>query len=128
MTLYEKRGRRYYPVAEYSELHSNSYPHGYYLFRVREGFTELTPLDARVGESRPEFAALAAEMKDAMLAAMIEANKSRPQTPETLTPEQQAAVLAFRKAMGDGLTVFRGASLQEIVEAGVTALLSRVKP
>jgi hypothetical protein len=67
-------------------------------------------------------------MKDAMLAAMIEANKSRPQTPETLTQEQQAAVLAFRKAMGDGLTVFRGASLQEIVEAGVTALLSRVKP
>ena len=128
MTLYEKRGRRYHPVAEYTDLHANSYPHGAYLFRVREGFTELTPLRKQVDASRPEFAALAAEMKDAMLAAMNEANQSRPQTPEVLTPEQQAAVLAFRKAMGDGLTVFRGASLQEIVEAGVTALLSRVKP
>jgi hypothetical protein len=75
MTLYEKRGRRYYPVEEYSELRSNSYPHGCYLFRVRAGFTELTPLQKRVGESRPEFAALAAEMKDAMLAAMVEANR-----------------------------------------------------
>lgn len=122
MTLYEKRGKRYYPVAEYSDLHANSYPHGYYLFRVREGFTELTPLNKKIAESRPEFAALAAEMKDAMLAAMNAANQSRPQTPEVLTPAQQAAFEAFRKAMGGGLIVFRGASLHDIIDAGLAAL------
>ena len=128
MKLYEKRGRRYFPVEEYSELRSNSYRHGYYLFQVCEGFTNLTPLQKRVGESRPEFAALAAEMKGAMLAAMIEANRLRPQTPQALTPEQQAAASAFREAMGADLIVFRGASLQEIVEAGLAALVPGVDP
>ena len=74
-TLYEKRGRRYYPVAEYSPEVMDSMPDGYHLVRVKPGesFTRYS-VDPNTA---PVLAAIT-EHHDALLDAMREAAKGTP--------------------------------------------------
>ena len=123
MTLYEKRGRRYVPVRE--TVRYDSFPMGSYLLRVSAGSTQITPIDLE--PDRPQFAALADEMRDAMAEAMSEANRTELAVPEPLTPEQQNAAAKFRAAMGGGMIVFRGVSMRDVVDAGIAVLKGKLK-
>lgn len=116
--FYEKVGRRYQPVAEYDNDLLDSFPKGNHLVMCYPG-----------GSSRrfhvdPNYAAMIAAgrvAEDAMCKAMTKASELRPQcTP--LTKEQLRAWRALARSFGDELCTLQGASVRDIVEAGVEAM------
>ena len=117
-TLYKKVGRRYVPVAEYSNEVVDSFPKGTHLVMCYPG-----------GQSRrynidPNYAALIAAgrvAEDAMSKAMHEASEMRPkQTP--ITEGQRKAWKKLAKEFGDELATLNCASSHDIAEAGLKAL------
>lgn len=120
-TLYEKRGSRYVPVAEYET--QPYWGAGYWLVHVQPGLrTTKSLLD-------PEFAEVEAAMQlasDAMVTAMEEeARRKIPayQVSDIVLTKHEKAWAAYKEAMGDEYThVFKGASMYSIVEAGIAAL------
>lgn len=115
---YEKRGRRYVPVAEYNEDWLDSFTKGTHLLMVYPG-----------GQSRrfnidPNYAAMIAAgrvAEDAMCRAIREASELRPQrTP--ITPGQKRAWEKLAKEFGDELATLQIDSARDIAEAGVKAL------
>lgn len=116
--FYEKVGRRYQPVSEYDNDLLDSFPKGAHLVMCYPG-----------GSSRrfhvdPNYAAMIAAgrlAEDAMCRAMAKASELRPQqTP--LTKEQHRAWRALADAFGNELCTLQGASVRDIVEAGVQAM------
>ena len=116
--FYEKVGRRYQPVAEYDNDLLDSFPKGNHLVMCYPG-----------GSSRrfhvdPNYAAMIAAgrvAEDAMCRAMTKASELKPQrTP--LTKEQHRAWRALARSFGDELCTLQGASVRDIVEAGVEAM------
>ena len=109
-TLYKKVGRRYEPVAEYSNEAIDSFPKGTHLVMCYPG-----------GQSRrfnidPNYAAMIAAgrvAEDAICRAIQ-------RTP--LTPRQKQAWEALAEAFGDELTTLRGLSVHDCAEAGVKAM------
>jgi hypothetical protein len=115
---YEKRGRRYVPVAEYDNDLLDSFSRGTHLVMCYPG-----------GQSRryninPNYAAMIAAgrvAEDAMSEAVRNASELRPQqTP--LTEGQRRAWKKLAKEFGDELATLQIASARDIAEAGVTAL------
>jgi len=126
-TLYEKRGRRYYPVAQ--EVQFNMLPEGDWLLCVRPGHQTITRV---VGDARPEVLAAARDMREAMADAMRKQNDAYravcPRDGQKLSEREQAAMRAFRAVMGDErMLVFEGVSLTSVVEAGIAALLAKTE-
>jgi hypothetical protein len=116
--FYEKRGRRYYPVAEYDSDLLDSFPKGAHLVLVYPG-----------GQScrynvEPNHAALIAAgrvAEDAMCEAIRKASEMRPQrTP--LTEGQRKAWRKLAKEFGDDLATLRINSARDIAESGLGAL------
>ena len=119
MTLYKKVGRRYTPVAEYSNEAIDSFPRGTHLVMCYPG-----------GQSRrfnidPAYAPMIAAgrvAEDAICRAISKASELRPQrTP--LTARQKKAWEALAEAFGDELTTLRGLSIHDCAEAGVQAMV-----
>lgn len=117
-TLYKKVGRRYVPVAEYSNEVVDSFPKGTHLVMCYPG-----------GQSRrfnidPAYAPMIAAgrvAEDAICRAISKAAELRPQrTP--LTTRQKQAWEALAEAFGDELTTLRGLSIHDCAEAGVRAM------
>ena len=115
---YEKKGKRYVPVAEYDSDWSDSFHKGTHLLMVYPG-----------GQSRrynidPDYAALIAAgrvAEDAMCQAMHKASEMRPkQTP--ITEGQRKAWKKLAKEFGDELATLNCASSHDIAEAGLKAL------
>ena len=115
---YEKKGRRYVPVAEYDSDYLDSFPKGNHLVMCYPGGS------SRRFHVNPDYASLIAAgrvAEDAMCNVMIEASKLKPErTP--ITPEQKAAWENLARAFGDELCTLRGASIRDVVEAGVKAM------
>ena len=115
---YEKRGRRYVPVAEYNEDWMNSIPRGTHLIMSYPG-----------GESRryninPDYAAMIAAgrvAQEAMCDALRNASEIRPVS-RSLTPEQMAAWQHLIEVFGEDARVLEQASAREVAEAGIEAL------
>lgn len=123
-TIYRKKGRRYIPVGVHDDAHYY-YPIGASLVWARpdHGGT-LT----RYGIEPADAALLAAadRMRDAMVAAMREANRVKPasyQGRRPLTAKQKKAWAAFEAIAGktEGF-VLEGVSLFDVVDAGIKAL------
>ena len=115
---YEKKGKRYVPVAEYDSDWSDSFHKGTHLLMVYPG-----------GQSRrynidPDYAALIAAgrvAEDAMIQAMHKASEMRPkQTP--ITEGQRKAWKKLAKEFGDELATLNCASSHDIAEAGLKSL------
>ena len=115
---YEKKGKRYVPVAEYDSDYLDSFPKGNHIVMCYPG-----------GQSRrfnidPDYAALIAASRvaeDAMCDAMREASKLKPkQTP--ITERQRRAWANLAKEFGDELCTLNGASSYDIAQAGIKAL------
>jgi len=115
---YEKRGRRYVPVAEYDNDLLDAFTKGTHLVQVYPG-----------GASRrynidPAYAPMIAAgrvAEDAICRAISKASELRPkQTP--ITPGQKKAWAALAKAFGDELCTLHGLSVHDCAEAGVRAM------
>jgi hypothetical protein len=115
---YEKRGRRYVPVAEYDNDLLDAFTKGTHLVQVYPG-----------GASRrynidPAYAPMIAAgrvAEDAICRAISKASELRPkQTP--ITEAQQKAWKKLAKAFGDELCTLNGLSVRDCAEAGVQAM------
>jgi len=115
---YEKRGRRYYPVAEYDSTYMDSFPKGNHLVMCYPGGT------SRRFNVEPDNAAMIAAgrvAEDAICRAISKASELRPQnTP--ITETQRKAWKKFSKEMGDELCTLYGLSARDCAEAGVKAM------
>ena len=117
-TLYKKVGRRYVPVAEYSNEVVDSFPKGTHLVMCYPG-----------GQSRrfnidPAYAPMIAAgrvAEDAMSEAIRKASEMKPQrTP--LTEGQRRAWKKLAKEFGDDLATLQINSARDIAEAGIRAM------
>ena len=115
---YEKRGRRYVPVAEYDNDLLDAFTKGTHLVQVYPG-----------GASRrynidPAYAPMIAAgrvAEDAICRAISKASELRPkQTP--ITEAQQKAWKKLAKAFGDDLCTLHGLSVHDCAEAGTRAM------
>ena len=117
---YEKKGRRYVPVAEYDGDFMDSYTHGTHLLMVYPG-----------GQSRrynidPNYAAMIAAgrvAEDAICRAISKASEMRPQrTP--ITPGQKKAWEKLAKEFGDELCTLSLGCARDVAEAGIKAQMA----
>jgi len=80
----------------------------------------------------PDHAAVLASLtllRDAMVDAMKESNKYKVEpVGKPLTKKQRAALDEYQRLRGDTLTVFKGVSMWDVVEAGLKFLESQLLP
>jgi hypothetical protein len=117
---YEKVGRKYVPISEYDSDFTDSFSKGTHIVMCYPG-----------GQSRrynidPNYAAMIAASRvaeDAICKALNKASEMRPaRTP--ITPAQQRAWKKLAKEFGDELCTLNGASIHDIAEAGVKAMMA----
>jgi hypothetical protein len=115
---YEKRGRRYYPVAEYDSTLLDSFPKGNHLVMCYPGGS------SRRFNIEPNYASMIAAgrvAEDAICRSISKAAELRPKnTP--ITEAQKKAWTKLAKEMGDELCTLYGLSVRDCAEAGVKAM------
>lgn len=115
---YEKRGRRYHPVAEYDNDLLDSFPQGNHLVMCYPGGS------SRRFNVEPNYAAMIAAgrvAEDALSEAIRKASELRPQK-NPITPGQKKAWEKLAKEFGDELATLQINSARDIAEAGVKAM------
>jgi hypothetical protein len=115
---YEKRGHRYYPVAEYDSTYMDSFPKGNHLVMCYPGGT------SRRFNVEPNYAAMIAAgrvAEDAISKAVVKASEMRPHN-KPITEKQKKAWEALAKAFGDDRYYIEIPSAREIAEEGVKAM------
>lgn len=115
---YEKRGRRYFPVAEYDRDYMDSLPKGNTLIMSYPGgVSRRYNVDAN-------YAAMIAAGRVAETAicnSLSNAAKLKPaHTP--ITEEQRAAWVAFEKAMGQSISTLNGLCIADVAQAAVDTM------
>ena len=117
---YEKKGRRYVPVAEYDNDLLDSFPKGAHLVLCYPGGT------SRRFNVEPNHAAMIAAgrvAEDAICDALRKSSEMRPQrTP--ITPRQKKAWENLAKELGDELCPLTYGSTRDHAEAGVNAMIA----
>jgi hypothetical protein len=120
---YEKRGRRYHPVAEYDNDLLDSFPKGAHLVLCYPGGS------SRRFNVEPNHAAMIAAgrvAEDKISEVIRKASELSPQrTP--LTPKQLKAWQNLAKEFGEDLCTLQGASTRDIAEAGVKAMIEEAE-
>lgn len=115
---YEKRGRRYVPVAEYDSDFLDSFTKGNHLVMSYPGGT------SRRFNINPAYAPMIAAgrvAEDAMTTAIRKASEMKPQqTP--ITVGQKRAWEKLAQEFGDGLATLQINCAQDIANAGIKAL------
>jgi hypothetical protein len=122
-TFYEKVGRQYKPVYEYDSEFIDSFPDGCHLIVCKPGET------SRRYNIDPAFAPMIAAglyAQNAISDSMIRASELRP-SKLVITEEQRQAWEALAKAFGDELCTLQGASIHDIAQAGVDAMIQESK-
>ena len=113
--LYKKVGRRYKPVNDpwaYDGLRE-----GHWHVWVRPGSVTIREF---VFPNKYEVLAAIEEVKEAMIEAMLKHNTVKLQA---ITKKEKKAAAAYRAIMGpDAPLVFEGASMLDVVEAGIKVL------
>ncbi len=116
---YEKRGRRYVPVAEYDNELLDSFPKGYHLVSVYPGGS------SRRFNIEPAYAPMIAASRvaeDEICKAMSKASELQPrQTP--ITEGQRKAWKKLAEEFGEELATLHINSARDIAEAGVKAMM-----
>ena len=117
--FYEKKGRRYVPVAEYDNDFLDSFPKGNHLVMSYPGGT------SRRFNIDPNYAAMIAAgrvAEDAICRAISKASELRPKS-TPITPGQKKAWEKLAKEFGDDLCTLHGLSVHDCAEAGVKAMM-----
>jgi len=120
--FYEKRGKRYVPVAEYDNEWMDSYPKGAHLIICNPG------VKVRKFNIDPNYAALIAAsqlVEDVLAKALVKAGELRLQRKDReqkLTPEQLAAWENLVKEFGESAKQLEWPSAREIAEEAMKVL------
>lgn len=117
-TYYEKRGRRYVPVAEYDNDWMDSFPEGNHLIVCRPGSV------SRRYRIEPDLAPMIAAgiyAEDAVSRAIYNAMELRPQR-TAMTTRQLELMQALTEEFGREDAVWVRASASEAAQAGVRAM------
>ncbi len=125
-TLYEKRGRRYVPVAEMDAF--GGMTEGTYLVVVRPG-SGLSALRV-VEPASAEVEAALHTARGAMVEAMrAQCTAGRDEVRADVdAPTLRRAWAAWRAIAGDVTMHFRGVSMVDVVDAGIAVIRAQVKP
>ena len=117
---YEKRGNRYYPVSEYDSDFLDSFPKGSHLIISQPGGRSCKyNID-------PDYVALIAASKvanEAICQAIAKAIELQPPTGK-LTPAEKEAWDNLIKVFGDRARRLQYASISEVADAAVNALIT----
>lgn len=124
--FYEKKGRKYVPVAEYDNDYMDSFPKGNHLVMCYPG-----------GSSRrfnidPNYAAMIAAgrvAEDAISSAMNKAQELRPAS-GNITPEQRALFDKFLASMPEDdpqRNMMTHGSIRDCAEAGIKAMMEEAE-
>jgi hypothetical protein len=117
-TYYEKRGRRYVPVAEYDNDWMDSFPEGTHLIICYPGGV------SRRYRIDPNYAAMIAAgrvAEDAICTAMIKADEVQPPR-RAMTEAERDAWNNLITVWGDEARSLRTAAIRDVAEAGVQAM------
>jgi hypothetical protein len=120
---YEKKGRRYVPVAEYDNDFMDSYTKGTHLVMCYPGGT------SRRFNVNPNHAAMIAAgrvAEDVISSAVVKASEMRPHR-KPITEKQKKAWDALAKSFGDERYYIEIPSAREIAEAGVKAMIEEAE-
>ena len=116
--FYEKKGRRYIPVAFYDSTYMDSFPVGVHLVEVYKGGTSRR---FNIDAAYAPMIAAGRYARDVISDALVKASDLRPsKTP--ITPEQAKAWHKLSKIMGDDIHRLAWPSAQEAAEAAVKAM------
>jgi hypothetical protein len=121
-TYYEKRGRRYYPVAESDSRYYEIRKHGFYLEHVKPGSTSRTPIDPKMAEVEAAMRLAYNAMIEAMHARCTPTGPQTRHVPEREKAKYQKAWDAWAAIVGDVPMYFEGVSMHDVVAAGLEAL------
>jgi hypothetical protein len=116
---YEKRGRRYYPVAEYDSAYMDSFPKGNHLVMCYPGGT------SRRFNVEPNYAAMIAAgrvAEDVISSAVVKASEMRPHN-KPITEKQRKAWENLAKTFDNDRYYIEIPCAREIAEAGVKAMM-----
>ena len=113
-TLYEKRGKRYFPVSEMFSI--DGLPAGNHLVTVKPGFKTVL---CGIEPDHASLIAASAEAKSAMAAAIQQAMAREPNRP--LTKKQREIMDQFVAA--GGFAIFSRKAAAEVAEIGIRALI-----
>lgn len=117
--LYKKVGRRYVQVNDpwaYDGLQE-----GHHHVWVRPGSVTIREF---ILPDKQGVTAAIEEVREGMVAAMQEANKSTPRN-RSLSVKETRAIRAYREVMGeDAEMIFEGISMWDLVEAGIKVLVN----
>ena len=119
-TYYEKRGRRYVPVAEYNNDWMDSFPEGTHLIICYPGGV------SRRYRIDPNYAAMIAAgrvAEDAICTAMVKADEVQPPR-RAMTEAEQDAWNNLIAVWGDEARSLRGSAMRDVAEAGVKAMMA----
>lgn len=123
MILYEKKGRRYYPVRD-TEAFAGLGIGAHVVVVEKRGSSTLTTIHKLVVPAHAELLAAISTAREAMLHAMIEKNTTtKPARP--LSPKEKKAWEAYRAVMNEDRDVpmlFAGVSMHDVIDAGIRAL------
>ena len=115
---YEKKGRRYVPVAEYDSEYLDSFPKGNHLVMCYPGGSSRR---FRIDPALAPMIAAGRYAEDAICDALRKASEIQPAV-KPLTPKQLAAWEHLVTVFGDDARCLHRASSRDIAEAGVTAM------
>ena len=124
-TYYEKKGRKYVPVAEYDNDFLDSFPKGTHLVMSYPGGT------SRRFNIDPNYAAMIAAgrvAEDAISRVIMEKSALRiPESRKPLTEEQKAAWEHLASTFGEERFALEWCSYREAAEAGVKAMMEEAE-
>lgn len=116
--FYEKIGRKYIPIREYDSDFMDAFSQGTHIvMSYPGGQSRKYDIDPAYG---PMIAA-GRYANDAICAAISNASKLKPSS-TPITPAQQKAWRTLDKAFGVNMYALQGASIHDMVEAGITAM------
>jgi len=115
---YEKRGRRYVPVAEYDNDFLDSFTKGNHLVMSYPGGTSRR---FNIDPAYAPMIAAARVAEDEICRAISKASELRPQR-TLITPGQKKAWEQLAKELGDELATLNGLCIRDCAEAGIKAM------
>jgi hypothetical protein len=117
-TYYEKRGRRYVPVAEYNNDWMDSFPEGNHLIVCRPGSVSRRQ---RIDPALAPMIAAGVYAEDAISQAIYNAMELRPQ-PVTMTTRQLALIEELTESMNQQDARWIRPCAQDAAQAGIEAM------
>lgn len=115
---YEKKGRRYVPVAEYDNELLDSFPKGDHLVSVYPGGSSRR---FRINPAYAPMIAAGRVAEDAICTAMHKESEARPKE-HPITDRQRKAWEEMKCAFGDEFFSLQYPSIRDLSEAGVRAM------